>query len=45
MDQEGPTHPSQDEEVYFDSSNIKYIGFKTLALFVYHPVMQHFSRE
>ena len=41
MDQDGPEHPLKDEEAYFDGCHSWCVGYKTLALFVYHPAMQH----
>ena len=39
MDQNGPEHPFQGEEAYFDGSHSRCTGYKTLALFVYHLAM------
>ena len=40
MDQDGLEHPLQGEEAYFDGCLSQCVGYKTLALFVYHPAMQ-----
>ena len=39
MDQEGPAHPLQGEKAYVNGSHSGWIGFKILALFIYHPAM------
>ena len=44
MDQDGPEHPLQGEKTYFDGCHSQYFGYKTLALFVYHPVTWHILR-
>ena len=44
MDQDGPEHPLQGEEVYFNGCHSRCAGYKTLALFVYHTVMHHILR-
>ena len=44
MDQNVPEHPLQCEEAYFDRSHSWCVGYKTLALFVYHPAMQQVLR-
>ena len=41
MDQDGPDHALQGEEAYFDGCHSRCVGYKTLALFVYHPSMWH----
>ena len=33
MDQNGPEHPLQGEEAYFDGCHSRCVGYKTLALF------------
>ena len=44
MDQDGPEHPLQGEEVYSDGCHSRCVGYKTLALFVYHTAMCHILR-
>ena len=44
MDQDGLEQPLQGEEAYFDGCHPQSVGYKTLALFVYHPAMQHILR-
>ena len=44
MDQDGPAHPLQGEEAYFDGCHSQCVRYKTLALSVYHPAMQHILR-
>ena len=44
MDRIGPENPLQSDEAYFDGSHLWCIGYKTLALFVYHPAMWHILR-
>ena len=44
MDHDGLELPLQGEEAYFDGCHSKCVGFKTLALFVYHPAMWHILR-
>ena len=39
MDQNGPEHPLQTEDPYFDGCHSRCTGYKTLALFVYHMAM------
>ena len=39
MDQNGPEHPLQGEEAYFNGCHSRCAGYKTLALFVYHMAM------
>ena len=39
MDQNSPEHPLQGEEAYFDGCHTQCVGYKTLALFVYHTSM------
>ena len=39
MDQDGPEHPLQGEEAYFDGSHSQCVSSKMLALFVYHQAM------
>ena len=39
MDQDSPEHPLQGEEAYFDGCHSRCVGYKTLALFVYHTAM------
>ena len=39
MDQNGPEHPLQTEDTYFDGCHSRCTGYKTLALFVYHTAM------
>ena len=41
MDWEGPENPLQSEGAYFDGTHLQCIGYKTLALFVYHLAMWH----
>ena len=41
IDQEGPDSLFQGEEAHFDVSPSWHIGYKTFALFVFHPAMQH----
>ena len=45
IDQNGPEHPLQYEEAYFDGCHLQCVGCKTFALFVYHPAMQHILRS
>ena len=40
MDQDGPEHPLQGVETYFDGSYLQHVDYKTLVLFMYHPAMQ-----
>ena len=40
MDQDGPEHPLQAEDAYFDGCHSRCTGYKTLALFVYHTAMR-----
>ena len=42
--QNGPEHPLQAEDAYFDGCHSRCAGYKTLALFVYHMVMHHILR-
>ena len=44
MDQNGPEHPLQGEEAYFDGCHSRCAGYKTLALFVYHTAMHRILR-
>ena len=44
MDQNGPEHPLQAEDPYFDGCHSRYTGYKTLALFVYHTAMCYILR-
>ena len=44
MHQGGPEHPLQGEAAYFDGCHSPCVGYKTLALFVYHPAMWHILR-
>ena len=44
MDQNGPEHPLQGEEAYFNGCHSRCVGYKTLALFVYRMVMHHILR-
>ena len=44
MDQDGPDHPLQGEEAYFDGCHSQCVGNKTSALFIYHPAMQYILR-
>ena len=44
MDQDGLEHPLQGEETYFDGCHSRCVGYKTLALFVYHTAMQRILR-
>ena len=44
MGQEALEHLSQGWEAYFDGLHLWCIGCKTLALFVYHPAMNHILR-
>ena len=39
MDQNGPEHPLQGKETYFDGCHSRCAGYKTLALFIYHMAM------
>ena len=44
MDQNGPEHPLQAEDVYLDGCHSRCTGYKTLALFVYHMAMHRILR-
>ena len=44
MDQNGPEHPLQTEDTYFNGCHSRCTGYKTLALFVYHMAMCHIPR-
>ena len=44
MDQDGPEHPLQGKEAYFDGCHSRCAGYKTLALFVYHTAMHRILR-
>ena len=44
MDQNGPEHPLQAKDAYFDGCHSRCTGYKTLALFVYHMAMHHILR-
>ena len=44
MDQNGPEHPLQGKEAYFNGCHSRYAGYKTLALFVYHMAMHYILR-
>ena len=44
MDHDGPEHPLQGQEAYFDGCHSWCVTYKPLALFVYHPAMQHILR-
>ena len=44
MEQDGLEHPLQGEETYFDGCHSQCVGYKTCALFVYHPAMWHILR-
>ena len=39
MDQDGPEHPLQGKEAYFDGLHSRCAGYKTPALFLYHMAM------
>ena len=39
MDQDSLEHTLQGEEAYFDGCHSQCVGYKTLALFVYHTAM------
>ena len=39
MNQNGPEHPLQGKEAYFNGCHSRCAGYKTLALFVYHMAM------
>ena len=39
MDQDGPEHPLQGKEAYFDGCYSGCVGYKTPVLFGYHPAM------
>ena len=39
IDQDSLEHPLQGEEAYFDGCHSRCVGYKTLALFVYHTAM------
>ena len=39
MDQNGPEHPLQGKEAYFDGCHSRCTGYKMLTLFVYHTAM------
>ena len=41
MDQNGPEHPLQAEDTYYNGCHSRCTGYKTLALFVYHTAMHH----
>ena len=41
MAQDGPGHPLKGAEAYFDGCYSQCLSYKILALFVYHPAMQH----
>ena len=40
MDQDGTEHPLQGGEAYIDDRHSQYVGYQSLALFVYHTAMQ-----
>ena len=44
MDQDGPEHPLQGEEAYFNGCHSRCAGYKTPALFVYHTAIHHILR-
>ena len=44
MDKNGPEHPLQSKDAYFDGCHSRCTGYKTLALFVYHTAMCHMLR-
>ena len=44
IDQDGLEHPLQGEEAYLNGSHLQCFGYKTLALFMYHPAMWHILR-
>ena len=44
MDQDGPEHPLQGEDAYFNGCHSRCAGYETLALFVYHTAMHHILR-
>ena len=44
MDQNGPEHPLQAKDTYFNGCHSRCAGYKTLALFVYHTAMGHILR-
>ena len=44
MDQNGPKHPLQAEDAYFNGCLSRCSGYKTLTLFVYHTAMHHILR-
>ena len=44
MDQNGPEHPLQTEDAYFDDCHSRCTGYKTLALFVYHTAVSRILR-
>ena len=44
MDQNGPEHPLQTEDAYFNGCHSRCAGYKTLALFVYHMAMHRILR-
>ena len=41
---EGTENPLQCDEAYFNGSHLRCIGYKTLALFLYHPAMLYILR-
>ena len=40
MDQDSPEQLLQGEEAYFDTCHSQCVGYKILALFIYHTAMQ-----
>ena len=44
MDHNGPEHPLQAEDTYFNGCHSRCTGYKTLALFVYHTAMHRILR-
>ena len=44
MDQNGPEHPYQAEDAYFNGCHSRCTAYKTLALFVYHMAMHRILR-
>ena len=44
MGQDGPEYSLQGEKAYFDGCHPWCAGCKTLALFIYHPAIQHVLR-
>ena len=44
MDVEGPENIQQEENAYFDATHTRVHGFKSLGLWLFHPIMRKVIR-